>query len=128
MPLEGRQNPLIKIKNYEDWPYKIIYASDGVLVETAFRTIDTFYKVNKDIPHHKRPNIIHVCAKYSIVRVEKGASLSDGTILEENSFWPVSDPSDAYALLRTILEVQLRLDSTKHLNYNYLELVNKLPV
>ena len=129
MPLEGRHNPRLIIKNYEDWPYKIIYASDGVLSETALKTINTFYEAKKDIPHYKRPNIIHVCGKYSIVRIEKGAYLSDGTtrtLLEENSFSVVPDASDAYSLLRTILEIQLRLDSTKQLFYNYLELVNKL--
>jgi len=128
IPMEGRHNPLIKIKNYEDWPYKIIYASDGVSIETALKTINSFYESNKDIPHYKRPNIIHVCGKYNIVRVGKDATTRDGTRIEENSFWGVPDPSDSYALLSTILEIQLRVQSSKQFLYNYMELVNKLPM
>jgi hypothetical protein len=33
-PLEGRINPMLKIGNYEDWPYKIVYAPNGVSQET----------------------------------------------------------------------------------------------
>lgn len=128
IPMEGRHNPLIKIKNYEDWPYKIIYASDGVSIETAQKTINSFYESNKDIQHYKRPNIIHVCGKYSIVRVGKDATTRDGIQIEENSFCGVPDPSDSYALLSTILEIQLRIQSSKHLLYNYMKLVDKLTI
>jgi len=128
VPLENRHNPLLKIKNYEDWPYKIVYASDGASIETALKTLTSFYDGNQNIPQYKRPNIIHVCGKYNIIRVGKGATTRDGTKIQENTFWGQPDPSDSYALLSTILEVQLRAESSKHIIYNYMNLINKLPM
>lgn len=128
VPLEGKHNLLVKIKKYEDWPYKIVYASDGVSLETALKTINSFYKDNEDIPHYKRPNIIHVCGKYNIVRVGNNATTRGGIPIEENTFWGQPDTSDSYALLYTILHIQSIALSSKQVFYNYMELVNKLPM
>ena len=129
MPSEGRHNPRLVLKNYNDLPYKIIYASDGVSSDTAFNTLNSFYNERREIPSYKRPNMIHVCGKYCIVRTGQGDYVSDGQskrTLEENSFWIIPDASDTYSLLRTILEIQLRLDTSRQLSYNYLELINKI--
>ncbi len=32
-PLEGRINVLLKIQDYDDWPYKIVYATNGISPE-----------------------------------------------------------------------------------------------
>ena len=29
-PLDGLVNPLLRIPDYDDWPYKIVYATDGI--------------------------------------------------------------------------------------------------
>ena len=62
--LEKRILPFIKIPNYEDWPVKILYASDGVKYETLLKHINSFYDENSDIPLYRRPNYIHVAGKY----------------------------------------------------------------
>jgi len=126
--LGNRKNPLVEIKNYEDWPYKIVYASDGFEIDTALKTINTFYEENKTIPNNKRPNIIHVCGKYNIIRVRENAATRGGEKIAENTFWGNSDISDAYALMWTISEIQNILLSSNQVFYNYMELINKLPM
>jgi hypothetical protein len=127
-PLESRHHPLVTIRNYEDWPYKVAYASDGMAMNAAINTINTFYEDNGSIPYHKRPNIVHVCGKYNIVRVGKDATTRGGAAIEENTFWGNPDTSDAYALLATVLGIQARLLSSNQVFYMYQELVNRLPM
>ena len=52
---EGRYNQFIRIRNYDDWPYKIVYVYDGIEKDTAFGIINNFYEENKAIPFNKRP-------------------------------------------------------------------------
>ncbi len=105
-----------------------MYASDGASMKTVLETITSFYEGNQDIPQHKQPNIIHVCGKYSIIRVRKKTTRRDGTQIPENTFCGQPDPSDSYALLLTILEVQVIAEGCKHLIYNYSDLLNNLPM
>jgi len=128
VPLEGRHNPLLKIKGYEDWPYKIVYATDGVTLDTTIKTLNEYYEAHEDIPYYKRPNIIHVCGKYNIIRVGENSTTSDGSEIEKNTYWGQPDTSDSYALLATVCNIQANLSVSKNLFYNYSELVNKLPL
>jgi hypothetical protein len=41
-PLNQRASPLIKIDDYEDWPYKVIYASNGSKWRTINRPFECF--------------------------------------------------------------------------------------
>lgn len=129
VPLEeGRYNTFVKIRDYDDWPYKIVYASDGIEMDTALETINTFYKENETIPFSKRPNIVHVSGKYNILRAWKGASTRSGKEIPENTYCGNPDTSDAYSLLATILSIQTIVLASNQVYYNYSELVNKLPV
>lgn len=125
---EGGYNQFVKIRNYDDWPYKIVYASDGIKIDTALKIINDFYKENKTIPFNKRPNIIHVCGKYNIIRIWKNARTRGGKEIPENTYWGSPDTSDAYSLLATILSIQTILLASNQVYYNYSELINKLPL
>lgn len=125
---EGMHNILVTINGYEDWPYKIVYASDGIALNTAINTISSYYEKNNTVPNNKRPNMIHVCGKYNIIRVGKNATTRAGAKIEENAFWGHPGGSDAYALLTTILGIQGVLSGSKEIYYNYWELLNKLPI
>jgi len=70
--LLGKMTPFKEIKNYDDWPYKIIYASDGISIETLYSHLNNFYSQNPNIPLGRRPNIIHVAGKYMIFRAVSG--------------------------------------------------------
>lgn len=78
-PLGKRAMPSLTIPNYEDWPFKIIYASRGVSVETLLQSINEFYSENNTIPITKRPNLIHIAGKYNVVRIgPNGGKTRDG--------------------------------------------------
>ncbi len=69
--------PGFNIKNYEDWPLKIIYATDGIKYETLLTHLTDFYINNPKVHPNRRPNFIHVSGKYLIVRAWDGMSSHD---------------------------------------------------
>ena len=55
-----------------DWPYKIVFAFDADTgVATMMEHLNRYIEDN-DIPHERRPSIIHVLGKYFIVRIKPG--------------------------------------------------------
>ncbi|MFZ3136177.1 MAG: DUF6602 domain-containing protein [Thermodesulfovibrionales bacterium] len=126
-PLAGRHNPLIRIHHYDDWPYKIIYASDGVSSETVLRTLNDFYSQHPEIPIHKRPNQIHVAGKFVIIRVGEGAKTRDGSQIEPNSFHCQTLFADEFGIPFAIGRMQEIATSSNHITYNFDEIWDKLP-
>ena len=129
-PLGNRVNPMIKINNYEDWPYKIIYASDGLAPETIMGHLNEFYKTNLDIPISRRPNIIHIAGKYVIFRIREGMSITnpDGTneAVENGNFHLINTNPDMQAMIWTLDELQKLATATNHINFNYSAIINKI--
>ena len=76
-PLEGRVNILFQIKHYDDWPIKIIYASNGIAPETLLEHLTQYYQDHPDIPINRRPNYIHVAGMCFIVRVQEHMYIYD---------------------------------------------------
>lgn len=68
--LAGRIPPKFVIADYDDWPYKFIYASDGMSGETLKEHLLSFYREHPTIPHTRRPNIIHVAGKLFSIRTK----------------------------------------------------------
>jgi hypothetical protein len=62
-PLGKRANPLFTIPSYDEWPFKIVYAPNGVSMATLCSSLNKFYEDNPLIPITKRPNLIHVAGK-----------------------------------------------------------------
>lgn len=128
-PLGNRINPMIKLDGYEDWPYKIIYTSDGLTAETILGHINAFYSLKTEIPITRRPDIIHVAGKYVIFRIKKGMQVlnSDGTKFntDEGVYHIFSTNPDAQAMLWTLDELQKKATATNHINFNYSEIINK---
>jgi hypothetical protein len=105
--LDGRVVFLLNVPDYDEWPFKVIYASNGVSIDTALKTVTEFYDSNPHIPYWKRPNIIHVAGKYNIVRVGKeGGKMRDGTELPAHAFIAQSDSTDVYALSYATVHIQ----------------------
>ncbi len=68
---------IVEINGHEDWPYKIIFALDGVNDDTLLAHLASFYENNSDIPISRRPNIIHVAGKYVVLRVDENHVLRE---------------------------------------------------
>jgi hypothetical protein len=80
--LEGRVTAGTEILRYDDWPYKIVYATGGLQDETILGHLDTYYSEHPEVPFTRRPHIIHVAGCYAIIRVVGGMSIrsvSEGT-------------------------------------------------
>lgn len=116
-----------KIKGFDDWPYKIIYASDGIKRETLMTALNSFYDKNPSIPFKKRPNMIHVLGKYLVVRVgEEGGETRRGKPLTPNTFYAFDIDSDAIGLSWAITRIQEITQASKMVVYRYHSIVEKL--
>lgn len=129
--LEKRLNPAFQIKDYDNWPYKVIYASDGLKDSTILAHINNFYNSNSTIPLSRRPDIIHVAGKYVIFKIVKGLSVSnkfDGSYLEvpEGSFYSFITDSDMQGMTWVIDNLQKNAIASNQIIFRYSEIINKL--
>lgn len=129
--LDGRINVLLKIKNYDDWPVKIVYASKGIVPETLLAHLNEYYATNPAIPVNRRPNFIHVAGSCLIVRAQEGMSLHDrGTGTAESLavgiYHLVTTESDIQAIVWTLNQLQQNATVSTHILYSYDSLINKV--
>jgi hypothetical protein len=134
-PLDSQKKSfLLSIPNYDDWPFKIIYASDGILPETARQTLETFYNSHSHIPISSRPNLIHVAGKYNAVRIEAGGGKTrDGTVLQEHTFHFVTDNTnsstiDVFALAYAVQNIQKKAVAAAHIMLTYDAILENIPL
>jgi len=128
-PLDGRANPTISIKNYDDWPYKIIYASDAISLATLMQHLTDFYANNTNIPISRRPDLIHVSGQYVIIRARKGAimrstSQQRDVHLEEGVFYPFTTDPDLQGMLWVLEHIQQNATASAHIIYSYTNLID----
>ncbi|KQS45904.1 hypothetical protein ASG38_14940 [Flavobacterium sp. Leaf359] len=132
--LEKRITGFVNIKDYEDWPYKIIYASDGLNGETLLKHCDEYYLENPNIPISRRPNIIHVAGKYYIMKVGIEMELLDKKTKKQEvynseigSFSLMHDTeSDLQAIIWSIYNIQINCTASNHILFNYAWLINQI--
>ncbi len=129
--LDGRVSFTIKIKNYEDWPYKIVYANDGLSSDTILKHLNDFYSSNPQVPIARRPNIIHVAGKYAVFRADEGISRFDPVTkicmpFEPGVFWVSTTDPDLQAICFVLHNLQQRAAASTHILYRYGDLINKI--
>jgi hypothetical protein len=129
--LEGRVNDLLNIPNYDDWPVKIIYASNGIAPETLLIHLNDYYSENSGIPLNRRPNFIHVVGSCLIFRAKEGMSLHNpesGTALSlaPGNYHLVTIDSDLQAIIWTLNQLQLNATASTHILFSYASLINKI--
>ena len=131
--LKKRANPLIQIKNYADWPYKIIYASDGIESLTLLNHLNDFYNENSHIPLTRRPNVIHVAGKYVIFRILPDMTIKNisGDELQKSEvgkFVATKIDSDLHAIVWVLDSIQKNATASSHIIFTYSSLLNKVRV
>ncbi len=128
--LENRLDPSYKIDNYNDWPYKIVYASKGISPVTIMEYIQEFYSLNAEIPDFRKPNIIHVLGKYILVKPSKDLIFYNlnRTVQEPGigNYHLFTTIPDLQGMLLTMNDLQSRASAATKINYNYNLLTNKL--
>lgn len=124
----GKTTPLIEIKNYEDWPFKIVYASKGSSKETISESLIKFYEENDGIPIHLRPNIIHIAGAYCIIRSgPNGEKTRSGKEYPPNTYIIQDEPTDVFALNHVVQQIQRNVTASKHIMWDYAEMINGIP-
>ncbi len=123
-PLDRRIPPGFNIKNYEDWPLKIIYATDGIKYETLLRHLTDFYIKNPQIHQSRQPNFIHVSGKYLIARAWEGMSSYDQKtkktiVLSPGAYYAFEVDADLQATIQILKEFQNRVIASTQILYLY---------
>jgi hypothetical protein len=129
--IEGRVSFGLSITNYDDWPYKIIYASDGIAPETLLGHLNNYYVSNPNIPIGRRPNVIHVSGKYVIFKAIAGMSVWDvnkqeNETLEAGTFRHFTRDSDLQGILWVLDGLQQRATASTHILYFYGDIMNQV--
>jgi hypothetical protein len=128
--LEGRVSFTVEIMNYEDWPYKVIFATDGINGETLLSHLTTFYNDHPEIPIHRRPNLIHVAGKYVVMRVLQGMNIkkTSGKIEkgEPGTYRLFTKDPDLQGIVWVLTQLQDFAAASTEIAYSYRSLVNKV--
>jgi hypothetical protein len=101
----GRVDPNFAVEDYEDWPFRILYATDGVAAETCQRAAINFYKDHPSIPIHRRVNMIHMAGKYAVLRSDQDFLLN-GELVPRGTFGRVTVEPDVDALTFALVRLQ----------------------
>ena len=136
-PTESLHNRIvssIRLRDYDDWPYKIIYANDGISGSTIQKHCEEFYLANPSIPISRRPNIIHVAGKYYLMKsgpgmqvVDKKTNIVDNTNIQFGSLVLMEDTDcDLQAIMWVINNIQINSQASNHILFNYSWIINKV--
>jgi hypothetical protein len=123
--LEGLVRPGTQIHDYDDWPYKIIYANNGIKGKTILDYVYTFYTDYPNIPINRRPHLIHVAGKYAIFRVTRLMRWPNGEP-EIGIFYMVTSGSDLSAITWALNGLQHNAAASKEILFTYNYIVNKV--
>lgn len=130
VPLGARCPPQLKIPDYDNWPYKIIYASDGISLQTLLDHLNNYYEVNSTIPLTRRPDVIHVAGKYVIFKGASTHSLttSDGKTrpVSLGEYVALITHSDVQAIVHVLDELQVRATLSTHILFSYRDIVSRV--
>jgi hypothetical protein len=129
--LEGRVNIMIKVRGYDDWPYKIVYATDGLDGETVLRHANSFYDQRADIPITRRPHMIHVAGKYVIMRAVPGMELVSTTggpkeTPQLGTYLLIVRDADLHGIVWALDNLQQNASASTHIIFSYGNLINKV--
>jgi hypothetical protein len=127
LPLDNRLPPSVTVTGFDDWPFKIVFASRGISPQTILGHLTEYYAKNPKVALNKRPNLVHVAGGYSIVRVEHFVpGVRDGTPLRTGEFYLNPTHSYGWGLAWAVARVQGIALASRPLILEYADLVNSL--
>lgn len=130
--LEGRLSFTTEIPHYEEWPYRIIYANDGLKGETILNHINKYYDKNPNIPLYRRPSLIHVAGKYVIMKCGPGMKLSSSDGIKKpvqpelGSYALIMRDPDLHGILWALNSLQENAAASSEILFNYGPLMKKI--
>jgi hypothetical protein len=127
-PLGNRRMPLLNLPYYDDWPYKIVYASSGISLDTLMVTIQEYFSEHPEIPWTRTPNLIHIAGTGYIIRTfPDGQRTREGIVIPGNCFYPTQDSSDVFALVTAVHRIQQIAMASRHILFDYHLIIDSLP-
>ena len=110
---------------WEDTPYKIVFAFDGIEQDSLNRHLVDFLKDKRNQIGARLPNIIHVLGKYTIRKVYASQirDTATGAIAKGNNFayHSFSGNADILAMLEILTTIQHGAFASNYLMHNYSE-------
>lgn len=127
-------SPYLKVseEKWQDAPYKIVFAYDGISAEMILSHVADFYSKNPGIPVTRRPNIIHVLGKYVVIRKTPEMIVINpdgrpGAIQPQAGQYKTFGTSpDVLAMGWMLPDLQKETFVSNHLFFKYDELHNKI--
>lgn len=121
----------LEINNYDDWPYKIIFATDGIAGETLLAHLEAFYSQRSDIGLGRKANVIHVAGKYVILRMtpEMGlwsTALGKPVDPKQASFYLFKKDPDLQAMMWVLQGLNERAKLSGHMFFKYGYMLNRI--
>ena len=115
-----------------DWPYKVIFAYDGIDKEAVNKYVSDFYKDNPNIDLERRPSLIHVLGKYIYVRKKSNVKIlnADGSEISNPpppggyAFCDIA--ADVSAMAYMFTELQHRTFVANHMIWKYRDWIDPL--
>lgn len=126
-PIGQRYFPMgPRIENYESWPFKVLYAPDGVTVETAEQHL---LQAVHGIPPTRWPDVVHVSGKYVITKIPVDGKFSndDGTPLPANTLFRQTTRTDAWGFMQVIERIQTIEQHMRLMLFSHEHLINNMP-
>lgn len=131
-PLIGRINPQLKCDNYDNWPLKIVYASQGIAPDTLMGHLNEFYLAHAAVPLSRRPDLIHVAGSCLIVRAQVGMNTMTNrlsgsvTPLTIGTYYLLTENSDLTAIIWTLNRLQQNASISTHILFSYDALISNV--
>ena len=131
---KGIVPPLLRIDDslWNDMPYEVIFAYQGIEASTLCSHIETFYSQNPQIPIYRKPNIIHVLNKYVVVRMTSGMEVinadgrPDPNQPQEGQYQTFFTAPDTLAMVWTLNKLQKNAFLSNNLMYKYEDWINEI--
>ena len=127
--LGNRANPLLPIQDYDDWPLKVVYASNGNSPDNLHNRLTNFYSLNPHIPLNRRPHFIHVSGSCLLARVVRGFEVMGphGTAMPLGEYFRVEGPkTDAGAIAWLLSDIQKLASISTQIHFRYDELTDHI--
>jgi hypothetical protein len=128
--LEGRVSFAVQIFDYDDWPYKVIFSTDGIDGDTLLSHTNKFYEKHPEILGCRRPQIIHVAGKYVIMRAVRGMSMkkASGELVqvEPGTYHLITRDPDLQGIVWVLNALQQHATASTEILYSYTDLINKV--
>lgn len=129
--LEGRISITARISEYDNFPFKIIYATDGLSPQTINSHFEKFYQTNPNIPENRMPDVIHVCGKYTFIKIRLGMKMLNKLTFEEqnlggSNYFLTDKDADITALMHSIIGLQDYAMASHNIVNNYSWIAEKV--